>query len=174
MCYNKANENEVKLMVCNTCGRHIQNEEANFCEYCGTSFRNGNINEIKPPSNYTYSSETGNTSAPRQPHAPEAINVNQNEKNVSLLDWLGSYLIMFIPVVGGIVFFVMLLIWSFSKNISTSKKNWARATLVFYIITIILFIILLVLYIPLLDSTMFQDLLNADANEISNILQEYR
>ena len=26
-------------MKCNVCGRHTQNEEANFCDYCGSPFR---------------------------------------------------------------------------------------------------------------------------------------
>ena len=26
-------------MICKDCGREIVNDNANFCEYCGTSFR---------------------------------------------------------------------------------------------------------------------------------------
>lgn len=33
-------------MICKVCGRTITNEEANFCEYCGTSFRPGTDNKI--------------------------------------------------------------------------------------------------------------------------------
>ncbi|ABX40604.1 zinc-ribbon domain-containing protein [Lachnoclostridium phytofermentans] len=33
-------------MVCKICGRTIQNEEANFCEYCGAPFRPGMDNRV--------------------------------------------------------------------------------------------------------------------------------
>lgn len=161
-------------MVCNTCGRHQQNEDANFCEYCGASFRGDNGHDIEPVNNYNSQYGTGNTSTPTQPPMPEAINVNQKEKTVSMLEWLGTYLIMFIPLVGGIVFFIMLLIWSFSNTIPTSKKNWARATLIFYVIMIIIFIVLLAFYIPMLDSSMFNNMLNIETKELTNILREYR
>lgn len=161
-------------MVCNTCGRHKQNEEANFCEYCGASFRGDNGHDIEPANNYNSQYGTGNTSIPTPPPMPEAINVNQKEKTVSMLEWLGTYLIMFIPLVGGIVFFVMLLIWSFSNTIPTSKKNWARATLIFYVIMIIILIVLLAFYIPALDSSMFNNMLNIETKELTNILREYR
>jgi len=159
-------------MVCNTCGRHIQNKEANFCDYCGASFRGDS--EIKPSSTYTYQSKGEDTPAPMPPPMPEAINIDNKEKTVPVLEWLGAYLIMFIPFVGGIVFFIMMLIWSFSKTIPTSKRNWARATLIFYIITFILLIFVVLYYIPMLDNPMFKDFLNLDTNELTNILQEYR
>lgn len=160
-------------MVCNTCGRYKQNEKANFCEYCGASFR-GDNGDIQPTNNYNSQYGTGKTSNPMPPPMPETIDLNQKEKTVSMLEWLGTYLIMFIPVVGGIVFLVMLLIWSFSNSIPTSKKNWARATLIFYLITIILFIVLLAFYIPMLDSPIFNDFLNIESRELTDILREFR
>lgn len=33
-------------MICKICGRTVQNEEANFCEYCGASFRPGMDNRV--------------------------------------------------------------------------------------------------------------------------------
>lgn len=34
------------IMICKICGRTVQNEEANFCEYCGASFRPGMDNRV--------------------------------------------------------------------------------------------------------------------------------
>ena len=35
-------------MICKVCGRTISNEEANFCEYCGASFRELRMNGHQP------------------------------------------------------------------------------------------------------------------------------
>lgn len=45
---------------------------------------------------------------------------------VSVSDWLITYVISFVPVVG----FVMLFVWAFSSSTPPSKANWAKAALV--------------------------------------------
>ncbi|NLJ96012.1 MAG: hypothetical protein GX321_02565 [Clostridiales bacterium] len=162
-------------MICNTCGRYKQNEEANFCEYCGTSFRDGNANEIKTPGNNpTYQNYTTDGSSFTPPPRQEALNVNPKEKTVTFLDWLGTYLIMFIPIVGGIVFLIMLFIWSFGNSVSDSKKNWARATLIFYLIMIVLIIIFMIISLGMIDNPLFNNMMDIESNELYNLLKEYR
>ena len=51
-------------MVCNSCGRDNQNENSNFCEYCGASLREGVRPEVEPTTNYSYQNGTGYASAP--------------------------------------------------------------------------------------------------------------
>ncbi|HHU73101.1 MAG TPA: hypothetical protein GXZ28_00550 [Clostridiales bacterium] len=148
-------------MVCNTCGRHTQNENANFCEYCGSSYR-GDISStfyIKP-----------------EQETKAAIIPEGYEKPISLLHWLGSYgsvlLSVFIPYVGWIISLTLLLVWSFDNKTIQSKKNWARAMLIIMGISFVIMVIV-ILYITL-NSTMLQDIINMnfDMNKYYNILNE--
>lgn len=109
-------------MICNTCGRSIKNEEANFCEYCGASLRGQTSN--------------GMQSSPKPPVYEAVI---REEKPISFLNWLGSYLLMYIPYIG----LIMLFIWSFGRNVPESKKNWARANLVIMLIMLVVLIIII-------------------------------
>lgn len=47
------------IMVCKICGRTIQNEEANFCEYCGASFRPGMDNRVLESEHSSHTNEQG-------------------------------------------------------------------------------------------------------------------
>lgn len=153
-------------MKCNVCGRHTQNEEANFCDYCGSSFRE----RFQTP-NYMPPKEQGfpyvNSPLPAPSPAPYPSQYKQpvadipsssgNERPVTLLNFLGSYGIFFIPIIGWIVFLVMLFVWAFHNNTPTTKKNWARATLIF----IVPFSIWLSLGIyALMADPKFQDMIN--------------
>lgn len=152
-------------MICNSCGRDNLNQNANFCEYCGASFREGNVHETETTNNYSYQSGTGNASDPIPPPMPaQAIEIKDKQKPVSYLNWLGTYFIMFIPFVGGIVFFVMLIVWAASSNTPESKKNWARATLTFIIIMFVLALILALLFVSLLKNPVFQDIFQDSFN----------
>jgi hypothetical protein len=64
---------------------------------------------------------------------------------------------LFIPIAGGLIFIVMLFVWSFSGNTPASKKNWARVTLIFSAIMLILFIGYLIV---LFSTPMFRDMMN--------------
>jgi hypothetical protein len=63
--------------------------------------------------------------------------MNEN-KVMSVGDWMITMLIASIPLVG----FIMLFVWAFSEGTSPSKKNWARATLIFLIILFVLYFII--------------------------------
>lgn len=146
-------------MKCNTCGRQTQNEEANFCEYCGSSFRE------RPQTSYHMSqSETANQQMNQHNDGAavtsgNAVNATQNAKDkpVSFLNWLGTYGLMLIPLAGGLIFFVMLFVWSFDNKTPESKKNWARVTLIFSTV-LILFIIGYIVVV--MSSPMFRDMMN--------------
>ena len=45
---------------------------------------------------------------------------------MSVGDWILTYLITCIPLVG----FIMLFVWGFGNNTHPSKANWAKATLI--------------------------------------------
>ena len=146
-------------MRCDNCGRMIQNEEANFCEYCGSSFR-----EQRQAPNHIASKEQENQrdnriqytntnmygSVPNQGLAPAA---EGQEKPGSFLSWLGLYGLLFVPFVGWILFLIIVFLWAFGNNTTVSKKNWARATLVFIGVLAVIFIIfmavMLISYAPM-------------------------
>jgi uncharacterized membrane protein YvbJ len=114
-------------MVCNNCGRTMYNEQAKFCEYCGQKL----VSEQEPVN----------------PILPRTVTVieEEQEKPVSLGNWLGSLALMFIPFVGGLVFFIMLFVWAFAGYVPQSKKNWARAMLIIAGIVLVLAIILVII-----------------------------
>lgn len=134
-------------MKCDNCGRMIKNEEANFCEYCGYSFREHRQApfHISPREQEVYRDirmENPNmtTGFPGQTMAPS---VNQ-DKPGSFLSWLGLYGLLLIPFVGWLAFIIIVSLWAFGSNTPTNKKNWARATLVFVGVLIIIFLVMMV------------------------------
>jgi hypothetical protein len=60
-----------------------------------------------------------------------------NYKPMSIGDWLITFLIQAIPLVG----FIMLFVWAFGDGTHPSKKTWAQASLIFALIMIVLVII---------------------------------
>ena len=113
-------------MICNTCGRQTANEGANFCENCGASFRE-NVTfyeQVKPMEDRT---TTQKESSPN------------DHKSMSVLKWLGFLCSIYIPYVGPFVYLGILLKWSIKSDVNPNQKNWARATLIFGIITIVIF-----------------------------------
>jgi len=117
-------------MVCKACGRDTVNENANFCEYCGTSYRE----------NIAIGHEDNNVGARVQQKGTQEIENEENEKPISFGNWLGTMVLPFIPFVGIIIYIVMLFVWAFGSDTPKSKKNWARVSLIMGVVGIILFI----------------------------------
>ena len=51
------------------------------------------------------------------------------ENSVGFLHWLVIMLLPFLPVIGMFAYLAVLIIWAFGHTASTTRKNWARATL---------------------------------------------
>jgi hypothetical protein len=139
-------------MICNNCGRQVQNEAANFCEYCGYSFRE-QAQAARPDAGQPFYHIPG--------MQQEAFPINHTnvmagpmtgmqEKPISFLSWLGTYAmlgaLLFIPYLGWIGFLALLMFWAFSNKTPATKKNWARVTLIFVGIMLIFIIIILVAF----------------------------
>jgi ABC-type Na+ efflux pump permease subunit len=73
---------------------------------------------------------------------------NTNYKPMSIGDWLITFLIQAIPLVG----FIMLFVWAFGDGTHPSKKTWAQASLIFALIMIVLAIIILAAMWTLISS----------------------
>lgn len=60
---------------------------------------------------------------------------------VSLGDWMLTLFLTFIPLVN----IIMLLVWAFSSSTPPSKSNWAKAALLWMLISMVLAIVLTVI-----------------------------
>ena len=113
------------MKVCNTCNTTV-NDEASFCPNCGTNL----------PAGYpVYHPKTA-----REP--------------ISVGGWIGRMLIPCIPLVGSLVYLIMLFIWSGDISKEDSFRNWAKAQLIIMAVVLVLSIIALILGV-----TVFSDLL---------------
>ena len=105
------------MKVCNNCGATLPDEVA-FCNNCGASVQ------------------------PVQPIATQSA----KKEPISVGGWIGRSLIPCIPVVGGIVYLIMLFIWSGDTKKEETFRNWAKAQLIVTAIVIVLAIILGVVF----------------------------
>lgn len=63
-------------------------------------------------------------------------------KHISVGDWLLTILITIIPFVN----IIMLFVWAFSKCTNKSKANWAKASLLWIVISVILATLIIVFF----------------------------
>lgn len=64
------------------------------------------------------------------------------QKEMKITDWLITFLITAIPLVG----LVMLFVWGFSENSNKVRATWAKAMLVWYAIVIALSTLFIILF----------------------------
>lgn len=122
-------------MLCKVCGRSTTNETANFCEYCGASFREGAFVGI-PDSTYNHAQSS------QEKELNKNIVTGNDEvgdKPMSFGNWMMVLMLPFVPVVGSFIYFGVLIVWAFGHKASKTKKNWARATLVMLVVAFIMF-----------------------------------
>jgi len=68
--------------------------------------------------------------------------MNEN-KQMSVGDWVITMIIASIPLIG----IIMLFVWAFGSDTNLSKKNWAKAILIFFGIIIVIYILILLLFL---------------------------
>ena len=101
------------MKVCNNCGATLPDEVA-FCNNCGASVQ------------------------PVQP----IVSQSAKKEPISVGGWIGRSLIPCIPLVGGIVYLIMLFVWSGDTKKEETFRNWAKAQLIVIAIVIVLAIII--------------------------------
>jgi len=69
---------------------------------------------------------------------------------MSIGDWLITFIITAIPLVG----FIMMFVWAFGDGSHPSKKTWAQAYLIMLVIAIVLMIIFFTLFMSIIGSFM--------------------
>lgn len=60
------------------------------------------------------------------------------EQHVSVGAWVGRSLINLIPCVGGIIYIIMLFVWSGDTKYNETSRNWAKAQLILLLIGVVL------------------------------------
>ena len=111
------------MKVCPSCRSSFDKSLA-ICPYCGT------IVQDSQPMVY------------QQPAVPQ----QETKESISVGGWIGRSLIPYIPLVGGIVYLIMLFIWSGDKKKEDTFRNWAKAQLIVTAIALVLGIILAVVF----------------------------
>ena len=65
-----------------------------------------------------------------------------NQVSVKTGEWILTFLITSIPIVG----FIMLFVWAFGSNTNESKSNWAKAVLIWFAILIGIYILFALIF----------------------------
>ena len=105
------------MKVCNNCGTTL-NDNVAFCPNCGSNV----------PAGYP---------AYYQPAASQPVSVG---------GWIGRSLIPLIPLVGGIVYLIMLFIWSGDTTKEETFRNWAKAQLIVMAVVLVFTIIFSIVF----------------------------
>ena len=66
----------------------------------------------------------------------------ENEKVVSTGEWVASKFILLMPIVN----IIFLFIWAFNKEENKNKSNWAKATLIVYILRIFIYAFIILMF----------------------------
>ncbi len=86
------------------------------------------------------------------PAAPPAVNympVQVPKISVSMWGWIGRYALNLIPLVGGLVYFIMLFVWAFDTKYDDTSRNWAKSMLLLAAIGAVLGLLLVILMFAL-------------------------
>ena len=74
----------------------------------------------------------------------------QNQKPLSVKDWLVTLLLMAIPIVG----IVLLFVYAFGSNENVNRQNWAKAQLIMLAIVMVLVVLILIIFGSIFAATM--------------------
>lgn len=66
----------------------------------------------------------------------------ENAPIVSIGEWVASKFLLLIPVVN----IVFLFIWAFNKTENKNKSNWAKATLIVYMIRVFIYMLIIIFF----------------------------
>lgn len=149
-------------MRCKVCGREAMNPEANFCDYCGSSFREyGKTREEaavleQGKEGYAAFGMSSESIAQTVKTERELPGTGQ-EKPVTMWTYLGAMFLVFIPKVGFYAFLGILLYWSLAAEVSPTRKNFARAMLIFTVVSIVYAVFYILV---LMESGMFDSILD--------------
>lgn len=162
-----------EAMECKVCGRKPMNENANFCDYCGASFR-GNLFDNYSGAGNASAAGPVNRAESREYAIPDERSENNTgdaaaptgllealfggrtksgaEKPMSFGNWLSLFAVIFIPYVGILLFLALLVYWAIGKNTTETKKNFARAGLIFCVVLFFLYVAVMAVFFSTLEN----------------------
>ena len=119
-------------MICTKCGAEIPDNVA-YCTNCGART---DTPAAAPQQDAVSSNVNQNNSMPggMPPQGPGYY----QPQPMGIGGWIGRMLIPLIPIVGGLVYLIMLFVWMGDNTKDETFKNWAKAKLILTAISIIL------------------------------------
>ena len=63
---------------------------------------------------------------------------SSNQVSVKTGEWLVTFLITSIPLIG----IIMLFVWAFGSSTNESKSNWAKAILMWFVIVTVIYLLI--------------------------------
>jgi len=129
-------------MTCTNCGKTLP-EGAVFCDGCGAK-------QTAPaaPAAPVVETPAAPAAAPATPATPAAApapviinNTVPAKRVVSPAGYIARSLIACIPIVGWLIYFIMLFVWAGNDSVEDSFRNWAKAQLWLLLIYAILLVI---------------------------------
>ena len=66
----------------------------------------------------------------------------ENDKIISTGEWVASKFLLLIPVVN----IIFLFIWAFNKTENRNKSNWAKATLIVYVLRLFIYMLIILMF----------------------------
>ncbi len=114
-------------MICPKCGASMQ-EGAGFCTACGTQFE---------AQQQVYQQQPVYQQPVYQQPAADDLSAPLTTGQFFLMDLVGC-----VPLVGLIMYFV----WAFGSNTNLNRKSWARAKLIWVLISTVLSVLLGILF----------------------------
>jgi heme/copper-type cytochrome/quinol oxidase subunit 2 len=159
-------------MNCSQCGQ-TQNAGTAYCINCGTALPPQSqpevqMSEQQPIQQPTMQQPQAMAPMPVVNSSPSYNNqpgYNNNQGNleepVTFGDWMVTYLLMMIPVVGTIMMFV----WAFGSGVKKSKSNYFKAVLLWIVIMTVVVILINIIFIAILGVA-FDSLMSGFENAI--------
>ena len=126
-------------MKCTSCGADVP-QGNQFCIHCGAPVENSQ------PVENNYTPAQPNNTYSQQPN-PNQYGYQGGKMPITIGGWIGRLLIPLIPCVGGIVFIIMLFVWSGDQTKEETFRNWAKAQLILMAIGLgIALVVVLILF----------------------------
>ena len=145
------------MKFCQNCGMENQ-DDSRVCVKCGVL-----LPAAETPATEVPAAEEQPAAAPAAPKVPVyqappvyQKNATADEEPISVGKWFLYHLIPMIPMVGSLVYIIMLFVWAFGgAERNTTFRNWAKAQLIYQAVMLVVLILLIVLVVAMVTAGLF-------------------